>query len=302
MVNDVSIIGAGPAGLTAAIYLLRAGYNVTVYEKAAPGGKVNSTSHIENYPGFETISGPDLAFKMYEHAIKLGVKILSKNIISLEKQEDKFILKTNKEDIESGAVIIATGTHERKLEIENSSKFENHGISYCAVCDGNFYQNKKVAVIGGGESALKEALYLSRICAEVYLVHRRDEFRANDTLVNEIKNSNIELKLFNVPTKLIGENKLQGLEIQNINSKELETLDVEGVFPYLGALPNTDFININDLKTNNGYMIVDSKMKTNIDGLFAAGDVLDKELRQVVTATSDGAIAAMSAIEYLKKI
>ena len=299
-VKDVLIVGAGPAGLSAAIYLIRSGYEVTIFEKGFPGGKVNLTAEVENYPGIEKISGPDLAFKIYEHALNLGAKITSKEVKKIIKDKDVFKVFTENDTFMFKAVIIATGTIENKLEVENSIKFENHGISYCAVCDGRFYKDKEVAVIGGGNAALEEALYLEKICSKVHLIHRRNEFRADQIVVDLVKKSSIDIIYDSIVTKVEGDNLVTGLELLNVKTQSTSTLKVSGIFPYIGARPNTQFLD-NQLLDEKGYLLVNERMETKLIGLYGCGDVIKKDLRQVVTATSDGAIAAINVANYLKK-
>lgn len=299
-VKDVLIVGAGPAGLSAAIYLIRSGYEVTIFEKGFPGGKVNLTAEVENYPGIEKISGPDLAFKIYEHALNLGAKITSKEVKKIIKDKDVFKVFTENDTFMFKAVIIATGTIENKLEVENSMKFENHGISYCAVCDGRFYKDKEVAVIGGGNAALEEALYLEKICSKVHLIHRRNEFRADKIVVDLVKKSSIDIIYDTIVTKVEGDNLVTGVDLLNVKTQSTSTLKVSGIFPYIGARPNTQFLD-SHLLDEKGYLLVNERMETKIVGLYGCGDVIKKDLRQVVTATSDGAIAAINVANYLKK-
>ena len=299
-VKDVLIVGAGPAGLSAAIYLIRSGYEVTIFEKGFPGGKVNLTAEVENYPGIEKISGPDLAFKIYEHALNLGAKITSKEVKKIIKDKDVFKVFTENDTFMFKAVIIATGTIENKLEVENSMKFENHGISYCAVCDGRFYKDKEVAVIGGGNAALEEALYLEKICSQVHLIHRRNEFRADQIVVDLVKKSSIDIIYDTIVTKVEGDNLVTGVDLLNVKTQSTSTLKVSGIFPYIGARPNTQFLD-SHLLDEKGYLLVNERMETKLVGLYGCGDVIKKDLRQVVTATSDGAIAAINVANYLKK-
>ena len=299
-VKDVLIVGAGPAGLSAAIYLIRSGYEVTIFEKGFPGGKVNLTAEVENYPGIERISGPDLAFKIYEHALNLGAKITSKEVKKIIKDKDVFKVFTENDTFMFKAVIIATGTIENKLEVENSMKFENHGISYCAVCDGRFYKDKEVAVIGGGNAALEEALYLEKICSKVHLIHRRNEFRADQIVVDLVKKSSIDIIYDTIVTKVEGDNLVTGVDLLNVKTQSTSTLKVSGIFPYIGARPNTQFLD-SHLLDEKGYLLVNERMETKLVGLYGCGDVIKKDLRQVVTATSDGAIAAINVANYLKK-
>lgn len=296
-IYDSIIIGAGPAGLSAAIYLKRANIDVLVVEKGAFGGKVNYTAIIDNYLGEENVFGPDLAFKFYNHAIENDVDIVSDDIINVTKKDQVFIVKSSYEEYLAKTIIVASGTTDKKLDLVNANKFEHHGISYCAVCDGPLYKNKTVAVIGGGNSALEESLYLANIASKVYLIHRREEFRGENKLVDKIKiNSNIELKLSSTVVELLGNDKLETIKLSNG-----ETLNVSALFPYIGQIANTNFLDFKNLCNESGYIIVNSNMETCVDGLFAAGDVTNKKLKQIVTATGDGALAATSVIEYLRR-
>lgn len=296
-IYDSIIIGAGPAGLSAAIYLKRANIDVLVVEKGAFGGKVNYTAIIDNYLGEENVFGPDLAFKFYNHAIENDVDIVSDDIINVTKKDQVFIVKSSDEEYLAKTIIVASGTTDKKLDLVNANKFEHHGISYCAVCDGPLYKNKTVAVIGGGNSALEESLYLANIASKVYLIHRREEFRGENKLVDKIKiNSNIELKLSSTVVELLGNDKLETIKLSNG-----ETLNVSALFPYIGQIANTNFLDFKNLCNESGYVIVNSNMETCVDGLFAAGDVTNKKLKQIVTATGDGALAATSVIEYLRR-
>ncbi len=296
-IYDSIIIGAGPAGLSAAIYLKRANIDVLVVEKGAFGGKVNYTAIIDNYLGEENVFGPDLAFKFYNHAIENDVDIVSDDIINVTKKDQVFIVKSSDEEYLAKTIIVASGTTDKKLDLVNANKFEHHGISYCAVCDGPLYKNKTVAVIGGGNSALEESLYLANIASKVYLIHRREEFRGENKLVDKIKtNSNIELKLSSTVVELLGNDKLETIKLSNG-----ETLNVSALFPYIGQIANTNFLDFKNLCNESGYIIVNSNMETCVDGLFAAGDVTNKKLKQIVTATGDGALAATSVIEYLRR-
>ncbi|MGN1344452.1 MAG: NAD(P)/FAD-dependent oxidoreductase, partial [Traorella sp.] len=226
--------------------------------------------------------------------------IVSKEVIRIIKEDKLFKVYTDKEMFIFKSIIIATGTVENKLNVENSQKFENHGISYCAVCDGRFYKDKEVAVIGGGNAALEEALYLEKICSKVHLIHRRDEFRADKIIVDLVKKSSINIIYDTIVNKVNGENFVTGLELLNTKTQVASELMVSGIFPYIGASPNTTFLD-KDLLDEKGYLLVNEKMESKLEGLYGCGDVIQKELRQVVTATSDGAIAAINVANYLKK-
>lgn len=295
-IYDSIIIGAGPAGLSAAIYLKRANIDVLVIEKGVFGGKVNYTAVIDNYLGAEKAFGPDLAFKFYNHAIENDVEIVSDDIINVTKKDQLFVIQSNDEEYLAKTIIVASGTTDKKLDLANANKFEHHGISYCAVCDGPLYKNKDVAVLGGGNSALEEALYLTNVTSKVYLIHRRNEFRGDKKVIEQIENNpKIILKLSLTIEELIGDKSLEQIKLNNG-----EVINVSALFPYIGQIPNTQFLSFTNLCNENGYIIVNNNMDTNVPGLFAAGDVTNQKLKQVVTATSDGAIAATSVIEYLR--
>lgn len=290
---DIIIIGAGPAGLTAAIYARRANKKVLVLEGTTYGGQIINTLDIENYPAEAKITGVELAKKMYEQAKNLGAEFEFEKVIGINDGEVK-IVKTEDDEYEARTIIIATGTNARKLGLENEDRLIGRGVSYCATCDGAFYKDKTVAIAGGGSGALYEAEYLADIVNKVYLIHRRDEFRGEEALVENLeKKGNVEFVLNSHVTKLNGEEKLESIEINGE-----KTLEVSGLFVAIGREPKVDFIE--NLKLDeNGYIDADESCKTNLDGIFVAGDVREKETRQIVTAVSDGAIAAQHAIKYL---
>lgn len=298
---DVVVIGAGPAGMTCALYASRAGASVMILDKGAPGGKMNLTASIENYPGAD-MKGPQLAYAMYEQSMKFGAKMDYKEIVSIEKKDDYFVVKTNKEEIETKNVVLASGTKERLMNIELEEELTGRGVSYCAVCDGPFFKNKDVAVVGGGNSALEESLYLSTIVNKVHLIVRRDVFRADEYFVNKINEcENIEVHFLKKPHKIIEENKkVAGLVVENSQTQELTTINVQGIFPFIGLDPLSELVKSFDVTNEQGYVLVDENMETTVKGLFAIGDVRDKTLRQVVTATNDGAIAGQYIASQLR--
>lgn len=301
---DLIIIGAGPAGLTSAIYALRSNLKTLVIESDNPGGKLTKTFKIENYPGFKEINGYELANDFIEHAKKFNVEIYNGQVNKINPKDDYFdVLLDDDKVYQTKAVIVASGTKERELELENAKEYTGRGISYCAVCDGFFYRKKDVVVIGGGNSALEEALYLSSIVNKVTIIIRRDEFRAEKGIVEEVLNKdNIEVIKNVIPYKLqIEDDKIIGLIVKNVNDSITTKIDCVGIFPYIGASPNTSFLDDN-LLDENGYLIVNKDMVTKIKGIYGAGDVTNKNLRQIVTATNDGAVAANSVIKYLKRI
>lgn len=301
---DVIIIGSGPAGLTAAVYATRANLKTLLFEAETPGGKLTKTYSIENYPGFKSISGVDLAMQMMEHGTEFGAEIEYEPVERIEDHgEYKKVFGAYGNEYTAKAVIIATGTKERTLDLPGSEELTGRGISYCAVCDGAFYRNKDVVVVGGGNSALEEALYLTQLVNKVYIVIRRDVFRADATVVDKVKkNDKIEIITKSLPHALItDDNVLTGLEIENVDNHELRVISCSGIFPYIGADASTEFVKDLGITDERGYIVVDKNMATAVEGIYAAGDVTVKDLRQVVTATNDGAIAANSVARYLNK-
>lgn len=300
--KKVIIIGAGPSGITAAIYLFRAGYEPYLIEKSMPGGKLSLTYKIDNYPGFNSIMGSDLAFKMMDQLSANNIEVHYEDVLEVKKQGDEVYVKTDTNEYLANAVLIASGTSEKTLGIPGEDKYMHKGISFCAVCDGGFYKGKNTAIIGGGNSALEEALYLHKLSSKLYLIHRRNEFRGEQVILDEIKKiENIEIKTPYVPIEFKGDEKLKTIVLENVETKEREELEVEGVFEYVGAMANTSFVLDKDILDDKGYIKVNSKMETKIPGIYASGDVTVKELRQIVTASSDGAIAAINLSAYLKK-
>lgn len=286
---DIIIIGAGPSGMSAALYALRANKKVLLLEKECFGGQIINASNIENYPALSNVSGYDFATNLYNQIKSLGVILKYEEV--LEVTEKKEVI-TRKDTYKGENIIIATGLKKRKLNLENEDKLLGSGISYCATCDGNFYKNKNVGVVGGGNTALEDALYLSNIASKVYLIHRRDNFRGEKKLISEVKEkNNIELILNSNITKIIGEDKLNSIEITD-NRNNISRLEIDGLFIAIGNIPdNNRFKNIIDLDEN-GYIIANTNLKTKTDNIYVAGDTRVKTLRQLVTATADGAIAA----------
>lgn len=288
--HKVVILGSGIAGMTAGIYLKRGGLDVIIVEDNIPGGVLNEIPSIENYPGYEEISGPDLAINIYNQLTKLGVKILNKKITSIDL--DNKIINNN---IKYEYLVIATGRKSRMLSLEHEKELLGKGISTCALCDGFFYKDKKVAVVGGGSSSLTEALYLSKICKEVIIIHRRDKLTADKYLIDKI-NSTKNIKVLynsNITKYNQNNNKLTSV---TINNKDI--LEVEGVFLAIGSTPNSEIFNVN--KENN-YIIVDSNYMTNIDKVYAIGDVIKKDYYQLSTASSDAVVAASNIIKRENK-
>ena len=292
---DVIIVGAGPAGLTAAIYACRANLKVLVLEAMTYGGQIINTPSIENYPALFKVSGFDFATNLYNQAKELGSEIKFEKVIKIiPGKEKKVITSTN--SYKAKAIIIATGAVSRKLNLPNEDEFVGKGISYCATCDGNFYKGQVVAVNGGGNTAFEDAIYLADIAKKVYLIHRRNEFRADASLVEQAKKKkNIEFILNSKIIKLNGDDKLSSITLNN--NKEL---NIDGLFIAIGKVPETNNFASVVKTTKDGYFESNEECLTNQEGIFVAGDAREKELRQLVTATSDGAIAATAAIKYLK--
>lgn len=299
---DVTIVGAGPAGLTAAVYASRAGLKTLIIERGAPGGKVFVTHLVENYPGFESISGRELSQQMHKHALKFGAEYKYGDVSAISPIEGGHRITTNMEQIDTKTVILATGTENRKLAVEGEEAYTGRGVSYCAVCDGNFFKDQDVTVIGGGNSALEEALYLSDICKSVTIVHRRQEFRAEPFIVENVKKrENIKFELDAICKEIKGDDDaVNSIVIENTITKEQKELSTSGVFIYVGLIAmtsNFEELNILDKGKN---IIVDQDMRTQVPGIYAAGDVTPKHLRQIATAVNDGAIAAQAVINDLK--
>ncbi len=301
--NEIAIIGAGPAGLTAAIYALRAGVGVKVFEKAAPGGQMLLTSTIENYPGFPGgAKSSDLAQHFLVQAHALGAQVVSEEIVSIVADSKNFSLKNAAGgSYQFPAVIIAAGTSPKKLGIEGEETFVGKGVSYCATCDGFFFKGKEVAVIGGGNSAIEESLYLANIAKKVHVVHRRSRLRADHIIAERLRGKeNVVWHLERRPLKISGDSKVKSLTLLKPDDSR-EELPIDGVFIFAGWTPNTSFIQGVLELDEGGFIRTDEQMGTSQNGIFACGDIREKTLRQVVTACGDGAIAAMHAVEYLNQ-
>lgn len=298
---DVIIIGGGPAGMTAAIYAARAGYKTMILETGAPGGQAATTDIIENYPGFpQGISGPELMMKFYEQATGFGVEMEFQKATSLELDGAVKKVKAGENLYETRAIIIASGARPRVLGVNGEAKFRGRGVSYCATCDGFFFKDQDVAVIGGGDTAVEEALYLAKICNKVTIIHRRDQLRANKTAQDRAKsNEKIDFIWDSVVDEIVGEDKIEKLAIHNVKTQEKSNLNVAGVFIFVGYIPNSDYLPREIKVDERGYVITDSELKTSVPGVFAIGDVRQKRLRQVATAVGDGALVTTFLEEYL---
>lgn len=296
---DTIIIGAGPAGLTAGIYARRGGLTTVIIEKQSVGGQAQNAADIQNYPGIPSTSGFDLCYAMMNQCTTFGAVFVFDTIsqINLDGEVKKVTLASGAE-IEGKTVIIASGASARKLGVENENEFIGKGVSYCATCDGAFFKGKTVAVIGGGNTAAEDALYLEKLAKKVYLVHRRDALRADKILCDRLEKSGVSIIWDSVVESLSGEDKIVQVTLKNIKNGTLTPLSVDGVFVAIGEIPNSQLFE-NVEKTPSGYIVTNDVMRTNIDGVYAVGDVREKSLRQVVTACADGAIAADDIIKSL---
>lgn len=297
---DTVILGGGPAGLSAGIYASRGAVSTAIVDMNMFGGQPSNYLELENYPGFQVVGGYDLMEKFEEHADKFGVKKFPmQEIQSIDLNSKKII--TSENEFTAKTIIIATGAQPMKLGVPGEKEFVGRGVSYCAVCDGAFYRNKVVAVVGGGNAAVEEAMYLTKFADKVYLVHRRDELRA-DKIVQEraFKNEKIEFVWNSIVTEIKGENLVDTVVLENVKTHEVSNLSVNGVFPYIGIVPNVENISGQLLQDAGGFIITDETMATSVEGVFAVGDVRKTPLRQVITAASDGAVGAVYAVKYIE--
>jgi thioredoxin reductase (NADPH) len=298
---DAVVIGSGPAGITAAIYLKRANLSAVMIDSNAPGGQLNRISMIENYPGFTKIAGSDLAYNMFMQTQDLGIPYKYGKVIDIIDEQDYKIVKTDKEEITCKAVIIATGRKPRELGLPNEKGLIGRGISWCAICDGALFKGKDVVIVGGGNSALEESLYLSDIANKVSIIHHSNEFTGDEILQNRVfKKEKISVYYGAEVSKLnVVDNNLNSIEIKYNNSDKTEEISAAGMFIYIGFEPSIGYTDNLGLTNNNGYIVVDDGMKTNVPGVYACGDVIEKELYQITTAIAEGSKAAMSAIKFI---
>lgn len=299
---DIIVIGAGTAGLTASIYARRASKSVLVIEAESYGGQIISTPHIQNYPVAPDISGFEFAEKIYNQSTELGTEFVFEKAVGIEIDGNCKTVKTESNSYSAKAVIIATGSENRKLGLENENYLIGRGVSYCATCDGAFYRKKTVAVVGGGNTAVEDALYLSDIAETVYLIHRRDSFRADQSETDKLKEkSNVKLLLNSNVTKLLSDKKLTGIEVTD-TSGQTSSISVDGLFVAIGRIPeNSSFSSVIQLDSS-GYAVAGENCRTSADGIFVAGDNRTKEVRQLVTATADGAVSATEAVKYINSL
>ena len=298
---DTIILGGGPAGLSAGIYASRGAVSTAIIDTSMFGGQPSNYLELENYPGFLSVDGYDLMEKFEQHADMFDVKKFPMQEIETIDLKSKTIC-TKEYNFEAKTIIIATGASPLKLGVEGEKEFVGRGVSYCAVCDGAFYKDKVVAVVGGGNSAVEEAIYLTRFAKKVFVIHRRNELRADKIIQDRaFKNKKIEFVFDTVVEKIVGENSVNSVVIKNVKTSDIRILNVEGVFPYIGIKPNTEMFCTQLKQDERGFIITDETMQTNIEGVYAVGDVRNTPLRQVVTATADGAVAAVYAVKYIEE-
>ena len=297
---DTIIIGAGPAGMTAALYAARSNLKVALIEGGLPGGQMNNTSDIENYPGYANISGPELAEKMFEPLENLGVEHLYGFVENIEDHGDVKKVITDNEELETRTVIVATGSKHRLLGVPGEEELNSRGVSYCAVCDGAFFRDQDLLVVGGGDSAVEEAIFLTQFAKSVTIVHRRDELRAQKVLQDRaFANEKIKFIWDSVVKEIKGENRVESVVIENVKTNQVTEHAFGGVFIYVGLDPVSDFTKDLQIQDESGWIVTDDHMKTRVAGVFAVGDVRQKDLRQVTTAVGDGAIAGQEAYKYI---
>ena len=303
--RELVIIGAGPAGLTAAMYGCRAGLSVLVLERTIAGGQMRLTGDIENWPGLGVTTGEELSESMHNQARAFGADFLDTMVTGLEiageGSEGWHTIKTGGEDIKAQAIIVATVAYHKNLDSDKARAMAGRGVRFCAICDGGFYRGKEVAVVGGGNSALEQAMYLTNHASKVHVIHRRDEFRADGLVRDRLaKNPKIVTHLSHEVADFLGTDDVQGLTIKDKKTGKITELNTPGVFMFIGNAPHTEFLPETIEKAEGGWLVTDTVLMTNVPGIFAAGDVRDTPLRQIVTAAADGALAAMSAYEYLQ--
>ena len=303
MKYDVLILGGGPAGLAAALYAKRAGVSVLVLERSIYGGQVTNTPTVENYPGIHTITGVDLAMALHEQVAKLGVEVRMEEPLSLQLDTDPKVVTTARGSYEAKTVIIANGVKRRQLGCPGEERLAGRGVSYCATCDGAFFQGAEVAIVGGGNTALEDALFLSNNCAAVHLIHRRDQFRGSSILAEAVKKrQNIHLHLNSVVEEITGEEKVAGARLRDVTTGEETRLELSGVFVAVGLAPDNAAFAGQLALDGAGYIQAGEDCRTNLAGVFAAGDTRTKEVRQIITAAADGAVAALGAANYVNSL
>jgi len=303
-IYDVVIIGAGPAGMTAAIYASRAGLSTLMVERGVPGGQMVNTEEVENYPGYDSILGPDLSNKMFEHTKKFGAEYAYGDIKGIEITGDYKIVKAGNKEYKTRTVIIATGAEYKKLGVPGEAEYSGRGVSYCAVCDGAFFKDRRLVVVGGGDSAVEEGIYLTRFASKVTIIHRRDKLRAQKILQDRaFSNEKIDFIWNHTVKEIKGENgKVSSVLLTSTVDGTEQEIETDGVFIYIGMVPLSKPFEDLGITNESGYIVTNEHMETRVPGVFAAGDIREKELRQIVTATNDGSIAAQSAQKYIEEL
>ena len=302
--HDLIIVGGGPAGLTAGLYAARSRIDTLLLEKLIPGGQVLTTALVENYPGFEEgVSGPDLIAKMEKQARRFGLKVEMRLVEKIILDGDQKMVLADGEEYLTRAVIVASGAESQLLGVPGEKELRGRGVSYCATCDGPFFQEREVVVVGGGDAAVEEAVYLTRFAKRVRIIHRRDQLRATK-LVQEraLSNDKVEVVWDTVVTRINGENFVQSVDVKNVRTGQESSLDVAGVFMYVGVKPNSELFDFEIETDEKGYLRTDDRMRTSVEGIYAVGDVRSKLLRQIVTAAGEGATAAFAVEKYLEDL
>ncbi len=300
---DIVIVGGGPGGLTAGLYGSRAELKTLLVEKYMPGGQIANTEDVEDYPGFEHISGPELAQKMTDHAKKFGLEIISDLVENVHCRGDIKVIKTAEREITAKAVIIATGGSPNLLGVPGEKEFSGKGVSYCAICDGAFFKGEIIAVAGGGDAAVEEAMFLTKFGSKVILIHRRDQLRAQKIIqTRAFANEKLEFIWDSVVEGIAGDTKVRSLTLKNVKTGETSTLDVGAIFVFIGFVPNSDIVSESVKKNEAGYFITDDKMETSIPGIYAIGDVRQQLVRQITNAVGDGTTAAVAAQKHIEEL
>jgi thioredoxin reductase (NADPH) len=300
---DIVIVGGGPGGLTAGLYGSRAELRTLVVEKYLPGGQIANTEDVEDYPGFERISGAELAQKMTDHAKKFGLEIISDLVEDVHCRGEIKVVKTPEREITAKAVIIATGGSPNLLGVPGEKEFSGKGVSYCAICDGAFFKGEIIAVAGGGDAAVEEAMFLTRFGAKVILIHRRDELRAQKIIqTRAFANEKLEFIWDSVVEEIMGDTKVRSLTLKNVKTGEKSSLDVGAIFVFIGFVPNSDIVRESIRKNEAGYFITDDRMETSIPGIYAIGDVRQQLVKQITNAVGDGTTAAVAALKHIEEL
>jgi thioredoxin reductase (NADPH) len=300
---DIIVVGGGPGGLTAGLYGARAELRTVLLEKYLPGGQIANTEEIEDYPGFEHIMGPELAMKMADHAKKFGLQIESEEVEEVYCRDDIKVVKTTERELTAQAVILATGGSPNKLGIPGEIEFSGKGVSYCAICDGAFFKGQVIAVVGGGDAAVEEGMFLTKFGSKVHLIHRRDELRAQKVIqTRAFANEKMNIIWDTVVEKINGDSRVQSLSLKNVKTGEQSALDVGAIFVFIGFVPNSNLVREELKKDDGGYIITDSRMETSVPGIFAIGDVRAQLVRQITNAVGDGTTAAVAAEKHIEKL